>query len=44
MNILLKFVTKGPINNIGSNEKKALVPMMDWCCLGNKPFSEPMLA
>ena len=32
-----KFVPKGPINNI-----PALVQIMVWCRLGNKPLSEPM--
>ena len=36
--ISLKFVPKGPINNI-----PALVQIMAWCCPGNKPLSEPML-
>ena len=34
----LKFVPMGPINNI-----PALVQIMAWCCLGDKPLSEPML-
>ena len=34
----LKFVPKGPINNI-----PALVQMMAWCRPGDKPLSEPML-
>ena len=36
--ISLKFVPKGPINNI-----PALVQIMVWCPLGNKPLSEPMM-
>ena len=36
--ISLKFVPKGPINNI-----PALVQIMAWCCPGNKPLSEPMM-
>ena len=36
--ISLKFVHKGPINNI-----PALVQMMAWRRLGDKPLSEPML-
>ena len=36
--ISLKFVLKGPINNIPS-----LVQMMAWCRSGNKPLSEPMM-
>ena len=36
--ILLKFVLKGPINNI-----PALVQIMAWRYPGNKPLSEPML-
>ena len=35
--ISLKFVPKGPINNI-----PALVQIMAWCWPGNKPLSEPM--
>ena len=34
----LKFVPKGPINNI-----PALVQIMAWRCPGDKPLSEPML-
>ena len=34
----LKFVPKGPINNI-----PALVQIMAWCRPGDKPLSEPML-
>ena len=34
----LKFVPKGPINNI-----PALVQIMAWCQPGNKPLSEPMM-
>ena len=37
--ISLKFVPKGPINNI-----PALVQIMAWCRLGDKPLSETMLA
>ena len=36
--ISLKFVPKGPINNI-----PALVQIMVWRRPGNKPFSEPMM-
>ena len=36
--ISLKFVPKGPINNI-----PALVQMMAWYRLGDKPLSEPMM-
>ena len=36
--ISLKFVPKGPINNIPS-----LVQIMTWCRPGDKPLSEPML-
>ena len=36
--ISLKFVPKGPINNI-----PALVPIMAWCRPGDKPLSEPMM-
>ena len=36
--ISLKFVPKGPINNI-----PALVQIMDWRRPGNRPLSEPML-
>ena len=35
----LKFVPKGPINNIS-----ALVQIMDWRQTGGKPISEPMTA
>ena len=34
----LKFVTKGPINNI-----PALVQIMAWRRTGDKPLSEPMM-
>ena len=34
----LKFVPKGPINNI-----PALVQIMAWCRPGNKPLSEPVM-
>ena len=34
----LKFVSKGPINNI-----PALVQIMAWRCSGDKPLSEPMM-
>ena len=37
--ISLKFVPKGPINDI-----LALVQRTAWCRPGNKPLSEPMLA
>ena len=36
--ISLKFVPKGPINNI-----PALVQIMVWCRPGDKPLSEPMM-
>ena len=36
--ISLKFVSKGPINNI-----PILVQLMDWCRLGDKPLSEPTM-
>ena len=36
--ISLKFVPKGPINNI-----PALVHIMAWCSPGDKPLSEPMM-
>ena len=36
--ISLKFVPKGPINNI-----PALVQIMAWCRPGDKPLSEPMM-
>ena len=39
MKISLKFVPKGPINNIPS-----LVQKMVWRRSGDKPLSEPMLA
>ena len=38
-NISLKFVPKGPINNI-----PALVQIMAWRRPGDKPLSEPMMA
>ena len=38
INISLKFVPKGPINNI-----PALVQIMAWRCPGDKPLSEPMM-
>ena len=38
INISLKFVPKGPINNIPS-----LVKIMAWCHPGDKPLSEPMI-
>ena len=37
--ISLKFVPRGPINNI-----PALVQMMVWCRLGDKQLSEPKIA
>ena len=37
--ISLKFVPKGPIDNI-----PALVQIMAWCQTGNKPLSEAMMA
>ena len=36
--ISLKFVPKGPINNIS-----ALVQIMAWCRPGGKPLSEPVM-
>ena len=36
--ISLKFVPKGPIDNI-----PALVQLMAWCRPGDKPLSEPMV-
>ena len=36
--ILLKFVSKSPIDNIS-----ALVPVMAWRQTGDKPLPEPML-
>ena len=36
--ISLKFVPKGPINNIPS-----LIQIMAWCQSGDKPMSEPMM-
>ena len=36
--ISLKFVRKGPINNI-----PALVQIMAWCWTGDKPLSEPVM-
>ena len=36
--ISLKFVPMGPMNNI-----TALVQIMVWCRLGDKPLSEPMM-
>ena len=36
--ISMKFVPKGPINNI-----PAMVQMMAWCRPGDKPLSEPMM-
>ena len=36
--ISLKYVPKGPINNMQS-----LVQEMAWCWIGDKPFSEPMI-
>ena len=38
IDILLKFVPKGPINNV-----PALVRILTWCRIGDKPLSEPML-
>ena len=38
INISLKFVPRGPINNI-----PALVQIMAWCRPGDKPLSEPMM-
>ena len=37
--ISLKFVPKGPINNI-----PALVQIMAWCQTGDKPLFEAMMA
>ena len=39
INISLKFVPNGPINNI-----PALVQVMAWHRSGDKPLSEPMMA
>ena len=36
--ISLKFVPKGPIDN-----KSALVQVMAWCRIGNKPLPEAMM-
>ena len=36
--ISLKFVPKGPVNNI-----PALVPIMAWCRSGDRPISEPSM-
>ena len=36
--ISLKFVPRSPIDN-----KPALVQIMAWRCVGDKPLSEPML-
>ena len=36
--ISLKFVPRSPIDN-----KPALVQVMAWCRIGNKPLPEPML-
>ena len=33
------WIKKGPIDN-----NTALVQMMAWCCTGNKPLSEPLMA
>ena len=38
INILLKFIPKGPINDI-----PALVQVMAWSQSGDKPLSEPMM-
>ena len=38
INISLKFITKGQINNIPS-----LVQIIVWCGLGDKPLSEPIM-
>ena len=38
INISLKFVPRGPINNIPT-----LVQVMAWCRPGDKPLSEPMM-
>ena len=38
MKILLKFVSKGPINNI-----PALVQIMDWCRPGDKSLTAPIM-
>ena len=37
--IWLKFVAEDPINNTS-----ALVQVMAWRCLGDKPLSEPLMA
>ena len=39
LKISQKFIPKGAINNI-----PALVQIMAWCWLGNKPLSEPIMA
>ena len=39
MKIILKCVSQGTINN-----NLALVQIMVWCRLGDKPLSEPMMA
>ena len=39
MKISLKFVPRGPINNI-----PALVQIMAWHRAGDKPLSEPMMS
>ena len=36
--ISMKFVPTGPIDN-----KEAVVKVMAWCRIGNKPLPEPML-
>ena len=36
--ISLKFIPKGPINNL-----PALAQIMAWCCPGDKPLSDPMM-
>ena len=36
--ISLKFVPKGPVDN-----NPALVQIMAWCGIGDKPLSEPVL-
>ena len=38
INMSLKFVPKGPVSNI-----PALVQIIAWCWLGDRPLSEPMM-
>ena len=39
MKISQKFVPKGPVDN-----KTALVQVLTWCQIGDKPLLEPMLS